>query len=152
MSTISTDLRSYIGNADAFPVLRHWDFFNHAGVAPLPRVATEAMRAYADQAETGAYLGTAWYADVERLRQSAAALLNAHRDEVAFVKNTSEGISIVANGIDWQWGDRIVTTAVEYPANVYPWMEQARGRGCKLVMVEEETDANGRRPCRSRRF
>jgi cysteine desulfurase / selenocysteine lyase len=140
-----TDLKSYIGNEEAFPVLRSWDFFNHAGVCPLPKVATDAMRAYAAQAETEAYLGGTWYKDIEHLRQAAAAMMNAHRDEVAFVKNTSEGISIVANGIDWQWGDRIVTTAVEYPANIYPWMEQVRGRGCKLIMVREETDANGAR-------
>ncbi len=121
------ELNSYIGNAEAFPVLRQWDFFNHAGVSPLPRVASKAMRIYARQAEAGAYLGTTWFADIEKLRQSAAALINGHRDEIAFVKNTSEGISIVANGIDWQWGNRIVTTAVEYPANIYPWMEQSRG-------------------------
>jgi cysteine desulfurase/selenocysteine lyase len=137
------ELNSYVGNADAFPVLRRWDFFNHAGVAPLPHVASKAMRQYAREAEAGAYLGTSWFADIEKLRQSAAALINCHRDEIAFVKNTSEGISIVANGIDWQWGNRIVTTAVEYPANIYPWMEQSRGRGCQLVMVPEETDANG---------
>jgi selenocysteine lyase/cysteine desulfurase len=137
------ELNSYVGNADAFPVLRHWDFFNHAGVSPLPRVAGVAMRQYARQAEAGAYLGTTWFAEIEKLRQSSAALINCHRDEIAFVKNTSEGISIVANGIDWQWGNRIVTTAVEYPANIYPWMEQARGRGCQLVMVPEEIDANG---------
>src|SRR5436305_568875 len=130
-------IADYIGNVWEFPVLRQWRFFNHAGVSPLPRVAADAMRTYARQAEEGAYLGTLWYADIERLRQSAAALINAHRDEIAFVKNTSEGISIVANGIDWQWGDRIVTSNVEYPANVYPWMEQVRNRGVKLVQVPE---------------
>src|SRR4051794_30713945 len=140
-----TDLKSYVGNEEAFPVLRAWDFFNHAGVCPLPTVVSDAIRAYALQAETEAYLGGTWYKDIEHLRQTAAAMMNAHRDEVAFVKNTSEGISIVASGIDWQWGDRIVTTAVEYPANVYPWMEQVRARGCKLIMVREETDANGAR-------
>ena len=136
-------MESLVGNADAFPVLRHWDFFNHAGVCPLPRVAADALRTYAKQAEEVAYLNTGWYRNLEQLRVAAAAMMNAHRDEIAFIKNTSEGISIVANGIDWQWGDRIVTTNVEYPANVYPWMEVARGRGCKLVMVPEETDANG---------
>ena len=131
-------MRNLIGNKEAFPVLREWDFFNHAGVCPLPRVAGDAFRTYAAQAEAGAYLGTHWYADIEKLRISAAQMINAHRDEIAFVKNTSEGISIVANGLDWQWGDRIVTTNVEYPANVYPWMEVVRTRGAKLVMVEEE--------------
>jgi cysteine desulfurase/selenocysteine lyase len=139
------ELANYVGNADAFPVLGKVDFFNHAGVSPIPRVASDALRAYAAQAESSAYLGSNWYADIEKLRGLAAKLINATPGEIAFVKNTSEGISIVANGIDWQWGDRIVTTGVEYPANVYPWMEMVRNRGCNLVMVPEETDANGAR-------
>ena len=139
------DLFDYIGNKQQFPVLEHWDFFNHAGVCPLPHAASRAIRRYAHEAEAAAYLAGGWYADLEKLRIAAAKLVNAHRDEIAFVKNTSEGISIVANGIDWQWGDRIITTAVEYPANVYPWMEVQRAHGAKLVMVEEITDASGRR-------
>ncbi len=140
-----TTIHSYIGNDDAFPILRKWHFFNHAGVSPLPRVAADAISAYATQARDSAYLDNAWYGDVEKLRQTTAALLNAHRDEIAFVKNTSEGISIVAQGIDWQWGDKIVTTAVEYPANVYPWMEQVRSHGVKLEQVAEEDDGHGRK-------
>jgi cysteine desulfurase / selenocysteine lyase len=138
-------ISDYIGNAQEFPILRKWNFFNHAGVAPLPRAAGEAMRRYAEQAEVDAYLGTRWYADIEKLRGLCAKLINAHRDEIAFVKNTSEGLSIVANGIDWQWGDVIVTTNVEYPANMYPWMEVARMHGVKLLMVEEHDDSAGRR-------
>ena len=133
------------GNADAFPILREMDFFNHAGVAPLPRVAADAIRKYAQQAETVAYVNTGWYRDVEKLRVLAASLLNAHRDEIAFVKNTSEGVATVANGVDWKSGDRIVTTAVEYPANIYPWMDVAARFGAELVMVSEETGADGRR-------
>src|SRR6185295_14404610 len=97
---------------------------------------------YAAQAESDVYIGTGWYQGVEQLRQSAAKLINAHRDEIAFVKNTSEGISIVARGLEWQWGDVIVTTGVEYPANIYPWMEVVRSHGVKLVMVPEETDSS----------
>ena len=139
------DLFDYVGSVEHFPVLGHWDFFNHAGICPLSHEASRAIRRYAHEAEAGAYLAGHWYQDIELLRQMSANLINAHRDEIAFVKNTSEGISIVASGIDWQFGDRIVTTAVEYPANVYPWMEVARGRGAKLVMVDEVTDAAGRR-------
>ncbi len=134
------ELRNFVGNVEAFPVLGKLEFFNHAGVTVLPHAAAEAIRKYAEQAETTAYLGAGWYADIERLRVATANLINAGKDEIAFVKNTSEGISIVAKGIDWQWGDRIVTTAVEYPANIYPWMEVVRSHGCNLVMVAEETD------------
>src|SRR3954462_1601944 len=139
------ELRNFVGNVEAFPVLGKMDFFNHAGVTALPRGAADAIRTYAAQAESSAYLGNAWYADIERLRGVAANLINATKDEIAFVKNTSEGISIVASGIDWQWGDRIVTTGVEYPANVYPWMEVVRAHGCNLVMVREDTDTSGPR-------
>jgi selenocysteine lyase/cysteine desulfurase len=139
------DLNHYVGNADAFPILRKWDFFNHAGVCPLPAVVSDALGTYARQAESDSYLTGTWYKDIEALRVLSGGLLNCHRDEIAFIKNTGEGLSIVANGIDFRPGDRIVTTAVEYPANIYPWMEQARRRGCELVMVPEETDAGGRR-------
>jgi cysteine desulfurase / selenocysteine lyase len=138
-------LTDFIANPDAFPVLRKWNFFNHAGVSPLPRAATDAMRKWAQQAEEGAYLGTSWYADIEKLRANCAKLIHAHRDEIAFVKNTSEGLSIVARGIDWQYGDVIVTSSVEYPANVYPWMEIARTSGAKLMMAKEHDDSHGRR-------
>jgi selenocysteine lyase/cysteine desulfurase len=139
------EMSTLVGNAEAFPVLRDWTFFNHAGVCPLPAAAADAFRRYADQAQSAAYLGGPWYQDIEKLRILSAEIINAHRDEIAFVKNTSEGLSIVANGIDWQWGDRIVSTDVEYPANVYPWMEQVRSRGVVIVQANERTDANGRR-------
>ncbi len=138
-------LSDYIGNAEQFPILRHWDFFNHAGVAPLCHAAADAVRRYSDQAESDIYLGSNYYVEIEKLRVSAATMINAHRDEIAFLKNTSEGTALVASGLDWQWGDVVVTTAVEYPNNIYPFMEVARNRGVKLVMVPEETDESGRR-------
>ncbi len=140
-----SELNQHIGNAEAFPVLRRWNFLNHAGVCPIPRVAADALRKFADEAAAGAYLETSWYPDLDKLRALAARVINADRDEIALVKNTTEGISIVANGLDWQPGDRIVTTAVEYPANVYPWMEVVRRHGATLVMVPEEQGPGGSR-------
>ncbi len=135
----------YVGNADEFPILGKWDFYNHAGVSPLPARAAEALRRYSLEAERGAYLGTEWYKDIERLRRAVATMIGAKREEIAFVKNTSEGIATVAGGIDWRAGDRIVTTAVEYPANVYPWMDVAKRFGVELVMLPEETGDDGAR-------
>src|SRR5829696_8946369 len=141
---LSAMISSLIGNSDSFPILRQWDFFNHAGVCPLPKVAADALRTYAKQAQEVAYIDTGWYRDIEKLRILAAKLINARSEEIAFVKNTSEGIATVANGIDWRSGDRIVTTAVEYPANIYPWMDVAARFGVELVMVGEK-DTDGRR-------
>ena len=118
----------------------------------MPRRAAEAMRKYAREAEEGAYLGADWHKDIQRLRGVAGRLINAKREEIAFVKNTSEGIATVAGGIDWRAGDRIVTTGVEYPANVYPWMDVAKRFGVELVMVPEETGEDGARRVRLERI
>jgi cysteine desulfurase/selenocysteine lyase len=145
MDNAPHDIAHYLGNADEFPILRQWDFFNHAGVCPLPRRAGDALRHFARQYEDAAYLDSGFYREIESLRDSAAAMLNATRDEVAFVKNTSEGIATVAAGLDWQPGDRVVTTNVEYPANMYPWMDLARRFGVELITVPETDRPDGSR-------
>jgi selenocysteine lyase/cysteine desulfurase len=134
-------IEQYIGNPKAFPILQKWDFFNHAAVCPLPHAAAEVLRAFATQAEDASYLHADWYPKVEGLRDSTAKLINCHPDEVALVKNTSEGLSIVAQGIDWKPGDRIVTTAIEYPANMYPWIDLAKRKQIELVTAEPRTEA-----------
>ena len=143
--TPSLEIRDLIGNTGQFPILNRWEFFNHAGVCPLPRCAGDALRAFATQFEQDAYLDSGFYRQIDGLRASTARMINATPAEIAFVKNTSEGVATVAGGIDWRAGDRIVTTNVEYPANMYPWMDVAHRFGAELVTVPEETDASGAR-------
>src|SRR5882724_8451097 len=109
-----SDLTRYIGNVNEFPVLANWDFFNHAGASPLPHVVAQAVRKYADDTEAAAYLIGNRYAEMDKFRIPAAQMINAASgDEIALVKNTAEGISIVASAVDWKAGDRIVTAAGE---------------------------------------
>jgi len=68
------------------------------------------------------------------VRRLAAQLINADPLDIAFVKNTSEGIGIVAEGLSWQAGDNMVTAAEEYPANIYPWMN-LNDRGVEVRLV-----------------
>ncbi len=120
---------------DAFPVTRTWAFLDHAAVAPLSAPARQALVEHADfmTANGGARL-TPWVQRVEEVRGLAARLLNADPPDVAFVKNTSEGIGIVAEGFPWEAGDNVVTAAEEYPANLYPWLNLGhRGVGVRLV-------------------
>jgi selenocysteine lyase/cysteine desulfurase len=55
-------------------------------------------------------------------RAAVARLVNAKPHEIAFLRNTSEGLAIIANGINWRRGDNIVSSEAEFPANIYPWM------------------------------
>ena len=136
-------LDDVVGNDDLFPVLRHWQYFNHAGVAPLSRVGAETVSDWAKSWSEEAILGRDWFSVIRDVRQSAAELIGGTAGEVALLKNTSEGISTVARGIDWRRGARIVTTAAEYPSNLYPWMDAADRRGLELVKVPETTGDDG---------
>src|SRR5689334_23190116 len=81
-----------------FPVTRELVYLNHAAVAPLCRPAAYAMKALADDALLyGSLHYDKWMATYEALRSAAARLINATPAEVAIVKNTSEGIAIVAS-------------------------------------------------------
>jgi selenocysteine lyase/cysteine desulfurase len=66
-----------------------------------------------------------WLQTYEGLRCSAARLVKGTRDEIALVKNTSEGIATIAMGLDWRAGDKIVAFKEEFPANQYPWRRLA---------------------------
>ncbi len=123
---------------ELFPIAKRCVFLNHAAVAPLSRPAADAMRDYVEQTETTAGVGAGFYRRAEEVRRMAATLVHAGPDEIAFVKNTTEGLGWVAAGLAWQAGDNIVTTAVEFPANVYPWMG-LRSRGVELRRVAEES-------------
>jgi Selenocysteine lyase len=116
---------------DQFPVTENLVYLNHAGVAPLCRPAAEAMQRLAqDTLLYGSNHYEQWLDAYEGLRVAAARLINASRDEIAIVKNTSEGIATVALGIDWRPGDRIVGFTEEFPANYYPW-KRLEGRGVR---------------------
>jgi selenocysteine lyase/cysteine desulfurase len=120
---------------EQFPVTRRWAYFDHAAVAPLSGPAQQALVEWAaDMADNGDVHEPSWFRRVNEVRELAARLLNADPLDIAFIKNTSEGIGIVAEGFPWQRGDNIVTAAEEYPANLYPWMNLA-GRGVELRTV-----------------
>jgi cysteine desulfurase / selenocysteine lyase len=108
---------------DEFPVTQNLTYLNHAAVTPLPRRTAEAMQALAEDAlHFGSLHYDRWLDAYEGLRVAAARLIGANRSEIAMVKNTSEGISTIAQGLDWHPGDRIVAFREEFPANYYPWL------------------------------
>jgi cysteine desulfurase / selenocysteine lyase len=120
---------------EQFPVTRRWAYLDHAAVAPISAPAQRALVEWAaDMADNGEVHEPQWNRRVNEVRRLAGQLLGADPLDVAFIKNTSEGVGIVAEGFPWQPGDNVVTAAEEYPANVYPWMN-LRGRGVELRTV-----------------
>jgi cysteine desulfurase/selenocysteine lyase len=118
-----------------FPITRNLVYFNHAALGPLSSRACEAMERQArDQRDFGALHWREWYAEFDRFRQSAARLIGAQPGEIAILKNTSEGLSFVAEGLRWREGDNVVITDLEFPSNSTPWRRLDRlGVECRIV-------------------
>ncbi|HEX3998694.1 MAG TPA: aminotransferase class V-fold PLP-dependent enzyme [Pirellulales bacterium] len=123
------------------PVVGRWAYFDHAAVSPLPRPSADTVVAWAEeQAENGVASWLKFKAHYESLRTIAAQLVGGIPEEIALLRSTTEGINIVAEGFPWQSGDNVVTLADEFPANLYPWINQAY-RGVETRRVPTD---NGR--------
>ena len=125
--------RSFESYRAEFPVLEQQLYLNHAGVAPTSvRVATAVREWMDDVVGHGVKHERGWEARAERVRGLAARIIGAEPDEIAFVRNTSHGLGLVAEGLDWRPGDEVaVAASIEYPSNVYPWLH-LKDRGVEV--------------------
>ena len=116
------------------------DYYNSAGITLIPTCVKQAVQVYLDDAASdllgsfGRHMGV-----IERVRSTLATLMNAAKPgEVAITHNTAESVSVIANGMRWNPGDKILTLSREYPSTIYPWMNTERLYGTKLIMLEEK--------------
>ena len=108
------------------PSSDRWAYLDHAAVAPLPIVAADAMRDWIDDlALNGATGWSHWRDRVEKLRRTAESLMGTDERQIAVIRNTTEGVNLVAEGLDWHPGDNLVVPACEFPSNLYAWQHLA---------------------------
>ncbi|HKP46167.1 MAG TPA: aminotransferase class V-fold PLP-dependent enzyme [Pyrinomonadaceae bacterium] len=121
-----------------FPVTRHYNYLNHAAVSapPLPTIAAIESQ-LADVNQNGSLNFRKWLATKERTRHLLAALLGARAEQVAFMRNTSDGLSTIANGLAWKAADNLVTFRNEFSSNIYPWLRLREALGVEIRIAEE---------------
>lgn len=119
-----------------FPILRRGLYLNHAAVGPWPRCAAQAVQAFAAQnVQSGPANYRAWIAREKSLRERLALLTGSAPADIALLKNTTEGISLVAWGLDWQPGENVVLPRDEFASNRLPWLAQSK-RGVEVREVD----------------
>ncbi|MBN1681336.1 MAG: aminotransferase class V-fold PLP-dependent enzyme [Anaerolineae bacterium] len=124
-----------------FPISQQFTYLDHASIAPIPLPSQQVMQAVAQRlaADPGSLFGAAPDDVLGNLfvtfPAAVAGLINAADPrEIVGVASTSTALNLVAQSIDWQPGDNIVFSAVEFPSNVYPWMVlERRGVECRQV-------------------
>lgn len=127
------ELSEYRSN---FPVTEKRIHFNHAVASPvcLPVMhAVERFLKESSEFDMGS-IGE-WMGRIQKIRENTARFMGAGDSEIAFIRSTAHGLSLIAQGLDWKEGDNMVTASCEFPSNIYPWMNLNR-RGVETRMVD----------------
>lgn len=125
-----------------FPALDKRYYFDTAATGLIPKRAVNAIRkCLKDQLLNGEVCYRLWLKETESVRSKISKLINASPQEIAFTKNTSEGLSIVANGLKLRKDDNVILNELEFPANVYPWLNRAKIKFVKshngMITIED---------------
>jgi cysteine desulfurase / selenocysteine lyase len=102
------------------PVIAAMTDFEHTcranvgrGVHRLTRIATQRY----------------WHA-----HEKVAGFIGAKEGITVFTKNTTEAINMVACGLPWKDGDRVITTILEHHSNLLPW-RNLKKQGAELDVI-----------------
>jgi len=121
-----------------FPATQNLVYLNSAAVAPLPSSVVSAVQSQLNDVSLHGSMNYAkWVETKNRCRALTGNLLNVPANNIAFLRNTSDGFAAVANGIDWKAGDNIVSFAGEFPSNFYPWRMVRDSHGVELRLCSE---------------
>jgi len=115
-----------------FPSVNERIFLNHAGVSPLCIPVVKAIQNYLKYRT----IGEEGDFDLDSARNLFARLINAESEEIALVPNTSTGLNIVANLLRYPCNSNVVTTDLEFPSVVYPWLRIAMKSNLKIQYVK----------------
>lgn len=123
-----------------FQIPRYLHYMDSAATSLVPEPVIAAMNEYDRQYRANVGRGmhrltrvaTQRYQDAHELISS---FIGGKEGTTVFTKNTTEAINMVAAGLDWQPGDRIVTTIVEHHSNLLPWL-RLREKGAEVVIIQ----------------
>jgi selenocysteine lyase/cysteine desulfurase len=110
-------------------------YFNHASIGPLSKLVVSNLNEYIYNRSLGSIKNFDTFISADQSgREKLGKLLNCEPNRVTWVDNVSNGMSMLANSVEWQKGDEIILNDMEFPANVYPFLNlQSKGVVVKIV-------------------
>lgn len=123
---------------EEFPFKEDWIYLNFCGVSPLYNYARIKKNEFEEQlSKNGSLVFFEFKNILDTLHEVSAALLKTSKDNISFVKNTAEGLSLIANGYPFESPeDEILSFVHEYPSNHYPWKLQEINKKAKLKLIK----------------
>jgi len=122
-----------------FPTTQDFAYFDIANKTILPLQVEDAMQEWMRDIYEHAGARAYSMACIEETRQTVADTFGAAPDNLSLIKNTSEGINIVAQGFPWRDGDNVVISVFEHQNNIFPW-RHLKDRGVEVRLAEPDVD------------
>jgi len=110
---------------ELFPIVKNKIFLNHAAQSPLPKPVADVVKRCVEDFSAFGNVSTSEWDDCGK--GLFARLIGAKPEEIALVENTSIGLNIAANVLKYPPDSKVVTTDLEYPSVVYPWLKRSLG-------------------------
>ncbi|MDI1318733.1 MAG: aminotransferase class V-fold PLP-dependent enzyme, partial [bacterium] len=124
-----------------YPLLDDPVYLNTGGLGPVSRPVLETMEAVTRQLQEHSETGHNLF---EPARETMARFIGALPEEVCFVRNATEGNSIIASGLALAAGDEVIFETHAHPGGSFPWLNQAKLRGVTVRVFEPDaTSAEG---------
>lgn len=118
-----------------FPVTNRMIYLDAARSVCPPKCVVEAVKSfYSGMSEEGEDRKR-WEVTADEVREKFARLIHASSDEIAIIRNTTEGLNIAANGLPLRSGDNVITTDLEHLNNVYPWINLQARKGIEVRIL-----------------
>lgn len=118
-----------------FPLLDDPLYLNTGGLGPVSRPVLEAVEATTRRLQEHSESGHALF---EPAREAMARFIGARPEEVCFVRNATEGNSIIAAGLALAPGDEVIFESHAHPGGSFPWFNQAKQRGVVVKLFEPD--------------
>ncbi|MCW8823076.1 MAG: aminotransferase class V-fold PLP-dependent enzyme, partial [Ignavibacteriaceae bacterium] len=113
-------------------------YFNHASTGPITTKVKERIEAFLTERSEEKIDDYYAFKDVaDETKTMIGEMINCEGDRIAFLDNTTNGIIWLAQGINWKSGDRIILNDVEFPANVYPFL-QLKEKGVEVDFIKSK--------------
>ncbi len=123
---------------EEFPITRRGIYLDNATLGPPPARHVRAVTAFLERMSNEGLddLFAVSDAGADAVRAKAAALLKADPSHVFFVRSTSHGVGVAAEGLSWRDGDEVILYELDHPAGVFPWLNLA-DRGVKVRFIKD---------------
>jgi selenocysteine lyase/cysteine desulfurase len=121
-----------------FPITEKHIYLAIAAANPGASPVSFSVNLFFEELQSGKGAMEHWHKKVSETKANISELIHCDPDELCFIKNTSEGLNIAAQGIPLNPGENVIVDDLENPNNIYPWMNLKRTKGIEVKMIRSK--------------